>query len=297
MIPFLVVTPGASRLADGRRREAVITAARTAIRARTGRDPELRITAHAAAGRVAVREAVAIGARLVVVAGGDGSVRTAAAVLRGTGIPLESSPPVPATCWPRHSPSRGRWTRRSPRSLRPGSARSTWAGSRSAGTRTCPRCRSSSPPAWASTPRAMAATSARSKRSLGARRLLRQRARVAARLRSFEVLIVVDGVVHRTEALAVLVANAGELVPGLVRPRLPLVPDDGLLDVLVARGRGPLGGSRAALELLLGRDVHVAIGPFSARMVGRHVEVEASGPEPIEVDGDVVGLGVDGRRC
>lgn len=290
-IPFLVVAPGASRLMDSRRREAVVTAARAAIRARTGHDPELRVTAHAAAGRAAVREAVVAGARLVVVAGGDGSVRTAAAALRRTGIPLGVIPAGTGNLLAAALAI--------PRSMDQAIAALATARERSID---LGRVAVGRGPDVQAVPflvaagmgfdaRVMAATSARSKRSLGVGAYFGSAAGVAVRLRSFEVRIVVDGVAHRTEALAVLIANAGELVPGLVRPRLPLVPDDGLLDVLVARGRGPLGGSRAALELLLGRGVHAAIGPFSARMVARHVEVEATGPEPIEVDGDVVGSG------
>ena len=97
--------------------------------------------------------------------------------------------------------------------------------------------------------RVMAATTDRRKRSLGIVAYFATATAVALRMRPFEVRLVVDGVAHEFDALAVLVANAGELVPGLLRPRLPLVPDDGLLDILVARGRGPAGGARAALEL------------------------------------------------
>jgi diacylglycerol kinase family enzyme len=135
----------------------------------------------------------------------------------------------------------------------------------------------------------MAATTDRRKRSLGIAAYFAVATTVAARVRPFGVRLVIDGVVHETDALAVLVANAGELVPGLLRPRLPLVPDDGLLDILVARGGGPLGGSRGALELLLGRGVHTAVGPYAGRFAGRSVEVVADGDEPVEVDGDVVG--------
>ncbi len=137
----------------------------------------------------------------------------------------------------------------------------------------------------------MAATTDRRKRSLGIAAYFATATAVAVRIRPFAVRLVVDGVVHETDALVVLVANTGELVPGLLGPRLPLVPDDGLLDVLVARGRGPAGGSRAALELLLGRGVHAAIGPYAARFTARHVEVVVDPGEPIEVDGDVVGAG------
>jgi diacylglycerol kinase family enzyme len=110
-------------------------------------------------------------------------------------------------------------------------------------------------------------------------------------VRPFHVRIDVDGTTHETDALQVLVANSGELIPGLLRPRLPLVPDDGELDVLIARGRGAVGGSRAGLELLLGRRRHAAVGAYATRFAARRIEVLAPPDEPIEVDGDVVGAG------
>ena len=139
--------------------------------------------------------------------------------------------------------------------------------------------------------RVMAATTDRRKRSLGIGAYFASATAVAARMRPFAVRLDVDGKVHETDALAVLVANAGELIPGLLRPRLPLVPDDGVLDVLVARGRGAVGGTRAAVELLLGRGVHTAIGPYASRFAAKRVEVVADAAEPVEVDGDVVGTG------
>jgi len=87
-LPFLLVAGGASRLADPVRRAALVVAATAAIKARTGAAPEVRVTATADAGRAAAQEAVAALAPLLVVVGGDGSVRSAAAVLAGTGITL-----------------------------------------------------------------------------------------------------------------------------------------------------------------------------------------------------------------
>ena len=288
--PFLVVAAGASRLADPLRRAALVAAASAAIEARTGSVAEVRVTSTAAAGRAAAREAVAAGAPLLVVAGGDGSVRSAAAVLAGTGIALGIVPGgtgnlVAAALGIPRSPERAVADLPTARE-RPIDVGRAWVGAA----------------ADIPTPfivaagvgfdaRVMAATTERRKRSLGIAAYFAAAAAVAARIRPFEVRLVVDGVVHETDALAVLVANAGELVPGLLRPRLPLVPDDGLLDVLVARGRGLGGGSRAALELLLGRGVHTAIGPYAARFAARRVEVAAPAGEPIEVDGDVVGAG------
>ena len=287
--PFLLVAAGASRLADPVRRDALVATAGAAIGVRTGSAPEVRVTATAATGRAAAREAVAAGARLLVVVGGDGSVRSAAAVLAGTGIALGIIPAgtgnlMAAALGIPRSPERAAAALADARE-RPIDVGRAWVGS----------------PA---TPmpfivaagvgfdaRVMAATTERRKRSLGIGAYFAVATAVAARIRPFEVRLVVDGAVHETDALAVLVANAGELVPGLLRPRLPLVPDDGLLDVLVARGRGAAGGSRAAIELLFGRGVHTAIGPYAARFAARRVEVEAPAGEPVEVDGDVVGGG------
>jgi diacylglycerol kinase (ATP) len=287
--PFLLVAAGASHLADPGRRDALVAAATAAIRARTGTDPEVRVTATAGAGQAAAREAAAAGAPLLVVAGGDGSVRSAAAVLAGTGIALGIVPGgtgnlLAAALGVPRSPARAIAALVTARE-RPIDVGRAWVGASAIPT----------PFVVAAgvgfDARVMAATTERRKRSLGIGAYFATATAVAARIQPFAVRLVVDGVVHETDALEVLVANAGELIPGLLRPRLPLVPDDGLLDVLVARGRGVAGGSRAALELLLGRGVHTAIGPYGARFAGRRVEVGAPAGEPVEVDGDVVGGG------
>jgi diacylglycerol kinase (ATP) len=288
--PFLLVAEGASRLADPASRDELVGAATAVIRARTGAAPEVRLTSTAAAGRAAAQEAVAAGASLVVVAGGDGSVRSAAAVLAGTGIALGIVPGgtgnllaaalgIPRS--PAHAISALATARERPIDV----------GRASVGTLPGASLPFIVAAGVGFDARVMAATTDRRKRSLGIGAYFAAATAVATRMRPFEARLVIDGAVYETDALAILVANAGELVPGLLRPRLPLVPDDGLLDVLIARGRGVLGGTRAAVELLVGRGVHTAVGPYAARMAGRHVEVDATPGEPIEVDGDVVGAG------
>jgi diacylglycerol kinase family enzyme len=292
--PFLLVARGASRLADPARRDALVASATAAIAARTGAAPEVRFTASAADGRAATREAISAGASLLAVAGGDGSVRSAAALLVGTGTTLGI---VPAGTGNLLASALG-IPRRPDLAVaalvtareRPVDVARAWIGESVDVTTDAPV------PFLVAAgigfdARVMAATTDRRKRSLGITAYFATATAVAARIRPFNVRLVVDGVVHETDALAVLVANTGELIPGLLRPRLPLVPDDGLLDVLVARGRGAVGGSRAALELLLGRGIHTAIGPYAARFVARRVEVVADAAEPVEVDGDVVGAG------
>lgn len=288
--PFVIVARGASRLADPERRAALVAAVAAAVESRTGRPPAVRETASAAEGRAAAAEALTAGTTLVVVVGGDGSVRSTATALIGSGTALGI---VPAGTGNLLASALG-----IPR--RPARAASVLA---SAGERTIDLGR-----AWVGAgsatehpfvvaagmgfdARVMAATNERRKASLGVAAYFATATAVAARLRSFAVRLDVDGTVHETDAVAVLVANTGELIPGLLRPRLPLVPDDGVLDVLVARGRGPVGGARGAIELLLGRGLHTAVGPYAARFAARRVEVVAATAEPIEVDGDVVGAG------
>jgi len=288
--PFLIVASGASRLVDPARRDALVAAAAAAVEARTGSAPEVRLTTSAAGGRAAAQDAIAAGAQLLVVVGGDGSIRSAAAVLAGTGTALGIVPAgtgnllASALGIPRR-PDRAAAALASARERRIDVARASVGAQPSA---PIPFLVAAGVGFDA---RVMAATTDRRKRSLGIGAYFATAAGVAARIRPFEVRLVVDGVVHQTDALAVLVANTGELIPGLLRPRLPLVPDDGLLDVLVARGRGAVGGSRATLELLLGRGIHAAVGPYAARMTARHVEIDAAPAEPVEVDGDVVGAG------
>jgi diacylglycerol kinase (ATP) len=289
-IPYVIVGRGASRLADPGRRAALLAGVVAAVEARTGRPPEVRETGSAAEGRAVAAEALAASAPLVVVVGGDGSVRSTAAALAGTATALGI---IPAGTGNLLAAALG-----IPR--RPERAAATLA---TAGERTVDLGRGRVGPEPATDlpfvvaagigfdARVMAATTERRKQSLGIAAYFATAAAVAFRQRPFEVRIDVDGTVHETDALAVLVANTGELIPGLLRPRLPLVPDDGLLDVLVARGRGPVGGSRAAIELLLGRGLHTAIGPYAARFAARRVEVVAAGSEPVEIDGDVVGAG------
>jgi diacylglycerol kinase family enzyme len=287
--PFLLVASGASRLADLARRDALVAAAAAAVEARAGAAPEVRLSTSAAAGRAAAQDAIAAGAALLVVVGGDGSIRTAADVLAGSGIDLGI---IPVGTGNLLAAALGI----------PRRAEQAIAALPSARARTIDVGRASVGPGGENlTPfivaagvgfdaRVMAATTGRRKRSLGIAAYFATATAVALRMRPFEVRLVVDGVAHEFDALAVLVANAGELVPGLLRPRLPLVPDDGVLDILVARGRGPAGGARAALELLTGLGVHTAIGPYATRFAARHAVVVTT-EEPIEVDGDVVGTG------
>jgi diacylglycerol kinase family enzyme len=103
------------------------------------------------------------------------------------------------------------------------------------------------------------------------------------RLATADFTITADGETFDVHGHLALVANAGQIVPGLVGPREAIDPDDGLLDLLVVGGRGLLDGLRGAAELL------VRTGPLEGRAIRRlvrEVRLETTPPQAIETDGD-----------
>lgn len=102
--------------------------------------------------------------------------------------------------------------------------------------------------------------------------------------------ITVDGQEHRVPAAMVLVMNCGELIPPLLRIGDHILPDDGWLDVAALDADGPVSSVAAFLRLLRGA-VHGAgsgrLWVSRGRRVG--VVVEAGAPQPVQLDGEVVG--------
>lgn len=89
---------------------------------------------------------------------------------------------------------------------------------------------------------------------------------------------------HR-QAIGVLVGNVGQLEAGI--PLLPdAAPDDGLLDVIVLAPRTPLDWPMLAGRILGGR---AAAGRQADILRGRRVRIVAERPVPYEFDGDFVG--------
>ncbi len=109
-------------------------------------------------------------------------------------------------------------------------------------------------------------------------------------------MITVDGIRTELESVVVLVANCGEAIPGKLRPRLPIDPDDGLLHVFVLPQGGIIGGIRGALELMTAESAGISPSGAAARLVGHDVRVEVDPEGPTQIDGDPFpAAGLDAR--
>jgi len=134
----------------------------------------------------------------------------------------------------------------------------------------------------------MAATKRREKLRWGRLAYLANLVAKGGHAREVRHTIEVDGATARVRALQVLVANFGRT--GLaVSPKLPVVPDDGALDVIVMRGRGRVRGLLAAWEAIRQRRPGRSRGGRAFRTRARTVAVATKGARHVEIDGTVVG--------
>jgi diacylglycerol kinase (ATP) len=138
--------------------------------------------------------------------------------------------------------------------------------------------------------RVMSATSSVAKARFGVLAYFATTARLITALPVTQAEIVVDGRTYELPTVAVLVANCGQVVPGLLGPRLVLDPSDGVLDLIAIRG-GPWltklpTAARSALDSLL--RVNAEFGGHSLRLRGQRISVHTEPPEPIEIDGDLM---------
>ncbi len=298
----VIVNPLASRIRSAKRGSSIVAQVEEWARTSTGQAPiVVRVDAMAsmdAAGPDAIRA----GAGLVVAVGGDGTVAALAAELAGSGIPLAIVPGgtgnVLATALRiPDDPTRAlkALTTGVPRSIDLGVAVLPALG---AADTTASTSTDEAPSrlfavgagvGWDA--RVMAATAGPQKHRLGRLAYWVAAFGLLGEMRPVPYVIDVDGERLELEATVALVANAGELIPGLVRPRLPIVPDDGLLDLLVLRVSSVAGGIRGALELLDRTELGGSPSGAAFRARGRFIRIEAGPSQTRQVDGDGVGIG------
>ena len=296
MLGTLIVSPLASRIRDEAARHRITGQVTAAMMDRGVTEIQVREAGQPATIREASAAAVAAGSGLVVLAGGDGTVRDAVGPLARTGIPVGI---VPCGTGNLYATAVG-----IPRDLddavdaiRDGSPLPHDVGE----VRLLPPAVDGEPagePVVTSfvvacgtgfDARLIAATSREAKRRYGVAAYFIAASRLLGHLEPQPTILTVDGIRTELESVVVLVANCGEAIPGKLRPRLPIDPDDGLLHVFVLPKGGILGGVVGAMELMLAEASGVSPTGAAMRLSGTEVRVEVTPAGPTQVDGDVFG--------
>jgi YegS/Rv2252/BmrU family lipid kinase len=110
--------------------------------------------------------------------------------------------------------------------------------------------------------------------------------RLMPELRAIDMRITIDGMEYESRTALVLVANCGEMIPRVMKLRKDIVPDDGLLDVVVVHAE-TLGQSLQVLWDVLrkgGRDLETSGRLGYGR--GREIKVETPTAQPVQLDGE-----------
>ena len=284
--PLVLVNPRASGMIDPIRRERILAATKAAVRSRTGRDPVVE------AGSLAAMRATLATARdaaLVVVVGGDGSVREAANAMANGDAPLAIIPAGTGNVLAGSLGIRGLGPAldaiRSGRPRRLDLGRARWgstSGSRGTNEAAAERifivaC------GMGLDSRIMAAAETEWKRRLRFGAYVGAAVRELGRLQPSRFRIVADGDAMEIDGYLAMVANAGQLVPGRIGPRQPIDPSSGRLELIVLGGRDPLAALHGAARLLLGTGE--LYGGVIRRSVSK-VTIQADPEQPIETDGD-----------
>ncbi|MFN8622294.1 MAG: diacylglycerol kinase family protein [Chloroflexota bacterium] len=292
-----VINPNASQLRDPAVRATVAAALRRVLRERDGVEPRVEEPADARAAIHLAMAAMVDGVGLIVGAGGDGTLKDLAQVVSGTDVPLGMVPGGTGNVFASVLGVPGDLVA-AVEALRDAAVRVVDLGDvrveLDQGEGRPPEVRHLSFMVGAGIgfdARVMETTPPGLKRRLGRTAYFLQAARLAARIGAVPYRVTVDGETVELEGSIALVTNLAELVPGLVRTRLPVIPDDGLFDVFVVGARNPVAGMRGLVHTLVTTDLGHAPDAGALRLRGRHVRLEAMPHEPLQVDGDPLGPG------
>jgi diacylglycerol kinase (ATP) len=297
MAPSLViVNPHASRLRAAGGAEGVLPAVVAMLKGRDGVPPDVIVPDSADAVDGHVRAAIDHGVAAVVGLGGDGTQRGIAAVLAGTGVPLGILPGgtgnilggvlgIPtkmdaaiaalATARPRAIDLGD--VALETTDLKPGEP--------------VPHTICAIGCGIGFDARLMSTTESHHKARFGRYAYLFQAIRLAARIEAVPFRITVDDRLYELDASVAMVTNVGDLVPGVIRPRLAALPDDGLLDLFVVAARGVVDGLRGLADQLLRTTTGGDADSRTLRFRCQRARLESTPPEPIQVDGDPCGTG------
>ena len=134
----------------------------------------------------------------------------------------------------------------------------------------------------------MASTDPEEKQRLGKLAYVVSAIRRQGEIRDVEYEVTLDGVRKSMDATQILIANFGGMGDG-VKTRLEVEPDDGLLDVLVIRASGPMGGLLAGWEALRQDEPGESPEGHVFRTRARKVRVSTAKRRLVETDGSVAG--------
>ncbi len=238
-------------------------------------DPEWITVAAPGGPSTAVSAAVAAGARLVLAAGGDGTVRAAAEGVWGSAAVLGILPLGTANVLARNLGI--------PRKLEAAIQVALFGRDRALDVGRTHEGLFLVAAGMGLDARMVSALEARARHRVG---LV---AYVASALRhladpAFEVTVECDGGAQLQRLVAAaLVGNVARLPLG-IRLHPEALTDDGQLEVILIHPRGPVGWLRVAAALLGSRDRGAV-----ERLPARRVEIRATAPQPVELDGDAVG--------
>ncbi len=289
---LVIVNPNASRARDAAARAEVVAHLGRSLRERDGTSPRIIETASERETRPAVEAALESGVSAVVGVGGDGTLRDIAELLVHSDVPLGI---VPAGTGNQLAAVLG-----IPRSMRAAADALAAARPRTIDLgRVTLRLSGEAETETVFTigcgagfdARLMATTPKEWKQRLGKAAYFVQAIRLATSIDVVPYRLTVDGASFETDASVALIGNMGQLVPGRLDLRMPILPDDGLLDLIVVGARGPIHGVQGLVDQLWRTSLGGGEGSPSLRVRGREISVEADRPEPLQVDGDHVGEG------
>jgi diacylglycerol kinase (ATP) len=273
----LIITNPAAARADERR----LLAARARLVA-GGWAVEIGRTERPGDGARLAGAAVADGVEVLIAHGGDGTAMEVAAALVGTGRPLGLLPAGTGNLLAGNLRIRRSWRAATdgilagtPRAIDVGRL-TTEAGSRyfavACGT--------------GFDAELMRSTTPHHKRIFGMGAYVGTAVGLATDIRRARVRIEADGVVHETHAAIVLVANCGELIPGLLPIHAAIRPDDGVFDIAIFDAATMAEALRLVWRLFQ-RQPHADPGISFLR--ASRVAISTEPALPVQADGEAAG--------
>ena len=277
MRAVIVTNPAAAR-AD----EAHLLAARARLVA-AGLAVEIARTGAPGDGARLAREAVAAGAEVVIAHGGDGTAMDIAAAIVGSDVSLGLLPAGTGNLLAGNLHIPRPW-RAATGVILAGAVRRIDIGRliTPAGTRYFAVACGAGFDA-----ELMRSTAAPHKRAFGMGAYVATAVSLATAITRSQVRIVADGAVgHEGQAAMLLIANCGELIPGLLPLRADIRPDDGVFDVAVLDAASIPAAARMVWRMLLRRPES---DPGITFLRATSLRVTATPALPVQADGEGAG--------